>query len=148
MEGLVTPEPDTLQMKGCECVIDARHPLGHSHVVSVFRFKEKFEVQVSQRAVEPARPAIGSYFRQREAALADEPSPSLPVHRNCVWTGCAVRSLDHIVIKKGRANRYLRLFQAQHTIVMPGRLAKGHERYGMNLASRIVGFNARVNLCL
>src|SRR5580700_4237058 len=44
MEWLVTSEPDTLQMQGGEHVIDASHPLGHTHVIGVLRLKEKLEV--------------------------------------------------------------------------------------------------------
>src|ERR1700722_16973087 len=98
MEWLVPSKPDPLQVKRCKRVIDTPHPLGHAHVISVFCFKEKLEVQVRQRAVEPARTAIGSNFRQRGTALPDEPSPGLSVYGDSVRTGSAVRSLHHIVI--------------------------------------------------
>src|SRR5579872_3460100 len=62
MERLVTPKPDTLQMQGREHVIDARHPLRHTHVIGVFSFKEELEVPVGENAIQPAAASIRSYL--------------------------------------------------------------------------------------
>src|SRR5580658_5126775 len=71
MERLVAAEPDTLQVERRKHVIDARHPLRHSNVIRIFRFKEELEVHVRQRAIESAGATIGSYPGQRGIALAN-----------------------------------------------------------------------------
>src|ERR1035441_2391199 len=54
MEWLVASEPDTLQMQRREHVINARHPLGHPHVIGILRLEEKLEVQARQFTIETA----------------------------------------------------------------------------------------------
>src|ERR1017187_7227227 len=43
MENLVSSEEETFEMESGKYMVYPGHPLGHSHVICVFRFKQEFE---------------------------------------------------------------------------------------------------------
>src|SRR5437016_4194515 len=133
-------------MKGRERVIDSRHPLGHSHIIGVFSFEEELEVPVAENAIQPGYATISSYSCQSGISIADELDSCLRVYCEHVRPWGPVHSLDEIIVEIGRANTYLRLFQAEHAIVVPRRLPKCHERNWMYLTIRSVGLYSRGNL--
>src|SRR5262249_13984905 len=127
-------------------MVDSCHPLGHTHVIRIFSFKEELEERTSEYAINAANAPIGPQFRQTRVSILDELKPCSLIRSNGAWTRTPVHSLDEIVIKIRRPNSDLSLFQAKHSIVMPGRLAKRHKRDWMAIPSCIVGFFRRINL--
>src|SRR5438105_3789807 len=102
-------------MKRGKHVVDSRHPLGHAHVVRVFSFKEELQERARKYAIGAANAPIGTEFRQNWASILDELKPCFLIRSNSRTRG-PVHSLDDIIVEIRRANSYLSLLQAQHSI--------------------------------
>jgi hypothetical protein len=81
MKGLVAPEEQSFQVERRKCMVEARQPLRHTHVISVFGFELKLKEapgSCPQNSSAISREtAIGRDFKQSTVAIRNQAKGTL-----------------------------------------------------------------------
>ena len=123
---LVPPEESPFEMKACKSVIDARHHLGHSVVVSVLGFESELKI-CAPYSCRPARQgpsnsAISPNLAEVWVPIRNEAKRHIIAQQGRLRR--AVDSPHKLVVQERRTKRELALLQAEKAIMVPWRLAK------------------------